>query len=69
MFTELAEKRRSIKEFSEQKVEREKIDSILEAALRAPSGRAARPWEFVVVTDKAFHEQLSVAKPGGAEFI
>ncbi|MBW1916052.1 MAG: nitroreductase family protein [Deltaproteobacteria bacterium] len=69
MFTELAEKRRSIKEFSDQKVEKEKIDSLLEAALRAPSGRAARPWDFVVVTDKALLEKLSVAKPQGAEFV
>ena len=69
MFTKLAEKRRSVRKFSDQKVEKEKIDSILEAALRAPSGRAARPWEFVVVTDKALLEKLSVAKPGGADFV
>ena len=69
MFTELAEKRRSVRKFSDQNVEKEKIDSILEAALRAPSGRMARPWEFVVVTDKALLEKLSVAKPDGAEFV
>jgi len=69
MFTKLVEKRRSVREFSDQKVEKEKIDSILEAALRAPSGRALRPWEFVVVSDRELLENLSVAKPGGAEFI
>lgn len=69
MFIELAEKRRSIRKFSDQEVEKEKIDSILEAALRAPSGRAARPWEFVVVTDNALLKKLSVAKPGGADFL
>lgn len=69
MFTELAEKRRSVRKFTDQKVEKEKIDSIIDAALRAPSGRAVRPWDFVVVTDKSLLEKLSVAKPGGAAFV
>jgi nitroreductase len=69
MFKELAEKRRSVRKFTDQPVEEKKIDSILGAALRAPSGRAARPWEFVVVTDKELLEKLSVAKPGGAAFV
>jgi len=69
MFTELARKRRSVKKFTSQRVEQEKIDAIIEAALRSPSGRAARPWEFVVVTDKAVLEKLSVAKRSGAEFV
>ena len=69
MFIEIARKRRSIKQFASQQVEQEKIDAIMEAALRAPSGRAVRPWEFVVVTDKKLLENLSVAKPGGAQFL
>jgi nitroreductase len=51
MFIEVAKNRRSIKNFSSQPVEQEKIDAIIEVALRSPSGRAARPWEFIVVTD------------------
>lgn len=69
MFTELARNRRSIKKFGEQRVERGKINDIIEPALRAPSGRASRPWEFVVVQDRRLLDKLSVAKPGGAEFI
>ena len=69
MFTELAKRRRSIKRFTSKHVEQEKIDELIEAALRAPSGRAARPWEFVVVKDKEFLEKLSVAKPSGAVFV
>ena len=68
MFTEIAKKRRSVKKYTPQQVEQEKIDAIIEAALRAPSGKAARPWEFVVVKDKELLEKLSVAKPVGAEF-
>ena len=69
MFTELSRNRRSIKKFAAQPVEQEKIDAIIESTLRAPSGRAARPWAFVVVNDKELIEKLSVAKPGGAQFI
>ena len=69
MFTEIARKRRSLKKYTAQPVEAEKIDAIVEAALRVPSGRAVRPWEFVVVTDGGLIEKLSVAKPIGAEFL
>jgi nitroreductase len=69
MFSELAEKRRSVKVYADRPVEGVKIDAIIEAALRSPSGRAARPWAFVVVTNKTLLEKLSVAKPGGAAFV
>ena len=69
MFNEIAEKRRSVKAYARRPVEAEKIDAIIEAALRSPSGRAARPWTFVVVTEKALLEKLSVAKPQGAAFV
>jgi nitroreductase len=69
MFNELAKKRRSVKVYAARAVERGKIDAIIEAALRSPTGRAARPWAFVVVTDKTLLEKLSVAKPLGAAFV
>ncbi len=63
------EKRRSVKVYAERPVEAEKIDAIIEAVLRSPSGRGARPWAFVVVSDKGLLEKLSVAKPSGADFV
>jgi nitroreductase len=69
MFNELAKKRRSVKVYADRPVEAVKIDAIIEAALRSPSGRAARPWAFVVVTNKTLLEKLSVAKPVGAAFV
>jgi nitroreductase len=65
MFNELAQQRRSVKAYADRPVEAAKIDAIIEAALCSPSGRAARPWAFVVVTNKTLLEKLSVAKPGG----
>jgi nitroreductase len=69
MFNELVEKRRSVKVYDDRPVEAVKIDAIIEAALRSPSGRAARPWAFVVVANKTLLEKLSVAKPVGAAFV
>lgn len=69
MFKELAEKRRSIKKFSSRKVDQETIETLLEVALRAPTARGARSWEFIVVTDPELLKKISVARPGGAAFI
>ena len=59
-------KRRSIRKFTDQPVEREKLQQLLEAAMAAPSAMNAQPWEFVVVTEKAvmdkFRHALMFAK-------
>lgn len=69
MFLSLVQKRRSIRRYLEKPVEAEKIDMLIEAALRAPSSRGFNPWEFVVVSDKVLLEKLSKAKPHGASFL
>jgi nitroreductase len=62
-------KRRSIRSFTGQKVEKSKVDQLLRAALLSPTSRNIRPWEFVVVDDTSMLERLSRAKPHGASFI
>jgi nitroreductase len=69
MFLSLIERRRSIRKYLEKPVEAEKIDTLIEAAVRSPSSRGFNPWEFVVVTDKTLLEKLSKAKPHGASFL
>jgi len=69
MLGALIEKRRSIRKYKRQPVEAEKVDALVEAALRAPSSRGINPWEFVVVTDRGLLEKLSKAKPHGAAFL
>ena len=69
MFITLVQRRRSIRKFSDRAVEGEKIDSLIEAALRSPSSMGTNPWKFIVVTDKALLEKLSAAKPHGAGFL
>lgn len=69
MFLKLLQQRRSIRQFTDQPVEQEKIDYLVEAMLRSPSSRSLNPWEFVVVTDSTMIEKLSKTKPHGATFM
>ena len=46
--TEGIEQRRSIRKYTEQEVEREKIEEVLRAALLAPSGKNRQPWKYLV---------------------
>ncbi|VAX32202.1 Nitroreductase, partial [hydrothermal vent metagenome] len=69
MFMPLIRKRRSIRKFLKKEVEAEKIDQLVEAALRAPSSRGLNPWEFIVVTKKDLLEKLSKAKKHGSSFL
>ena len=45
-------KRKSVRTFQSKSVEKEKVESLLRAAMRAPSGINGQPWEFVVVDDR-----------------
>lgn len=55
--------RRSIRKFTSQPVEPEKIDKLLRAAMQAPSAMNQQPWEFIVVQDKERLEKLSLTSP------
>ncbi len=58
--------RQSIRNYTEQKVEPEKITAMLKAAMQAPSAGNQRPWEFLVITDEETRKKVSeVARPFG----
>ena len=69
MFFKLIEQRRSIRKFTSKAVEEEKVDRIIEAALRAPSSRSFNPWRFIVVDQPELLEKLAASKPHGASFL
>jgi nitroreductase len=69
MFMDLITKRRSIRRFSADKVEAQKVELLKEAALRAPSSRGINPWEFIFITDRNLLVNLSAAKPHGSTFL
>jgi nitroreductase len=51
--------RRSIRKFEDRPVEREKLESILRAAMQSPTAKDSRCWEFLVVTDREDCEAVS----------
>jgi len=69
MILPLIQKRRSIRKYQERKIEPDKIQALVEAALRSPSSMGYNPWEFVVVDDPDLLDKLSKAKPQGSVFI
>ena len=61
---ELMRNRRSVRLYTGENVPEEKVEKVLQAALLSASGRAIRPWEFVVVRDKEMIQKLSECRPG-----
>lgn len=66
---ELLRQRRSIRKFEKKPVETEKIDVLMEAALRAPTSRGLNPWSFVFVNDTNTIEELAQSKEHGSAFL
>ena len=52
-------RRRSIREFTDKEVTREKLHEIVKAAIWAPSGLNNQPWRFVIIKDQGIKEQLA----------
>ena len=68
-FLDLVKNRKSVREFLDIPVEREKIMMCLEAARLAPSESNSQPWKFIVVDDKELKNKLCKAAFSGLYFI
>ena len=53
--------RRSVRNFSDEPVEREIIENCIKAASTAPSGANHQPWKFVVVSDPKVKKEIREA--------
>ena len=53
----------SVREFTGEKISAEQIDTLLRAAMAAPSAINKQPWAFIVVTDEEVLAQLGEALP------
>ena len=60
-FLEVAQRRRSLREFSDRPVPREIIEQCLLAAGTAPSGANTQPWYFAVVESPDIKRKIRVA--------
>jgi nitroreductase len=68
-FIELLQNRRSKRKFTAQKIEVEKVETLLKAALMSPTGKKTNHWDFIVVENPETLEKLSVCKPHSAKLI
>lgn len=66
---QLMQNRRSVREYTGDKIESGSLKKILQAGLLAPSGRGSRPWEFIVVRDKKILQRMSQCRIGAAEML
>jgi nitroreductase len=57
--------RRSIRQYTSEPVSEEQIQTLLEAAMAAPSASNRKPWQFIVVTDRGTLDALAEAHPHG----
>lgn len=62
-------KRRSARKFTSQKVEPEKIEKLLHAALLSPTAKNLHSCEFIVIEDEKKIKMLAESKPHGADFL
>jgi nitroreductase len=56
--------RRSVRSFRDGRIPEDHLKVVLEAAVWAPSGSNAQPWEFVVVRDRSTVEKIKLFSPG-----
>lgn len=67
--TDIMLKRRSTRRFTDEKVTRDELEKILEAALLAPTSRNRKPCNFMVVERQETLRELSQCKDHGAELL
>ena len=52
--------RKSVRAYADEPVSPQEVETLLKAAMAAPSGRNIQPWRFVVVRDPAVKAKLAV---------
>jgi nitroreductase len=58
-FPELVKTRQSVRKYTTQAVEREKIERCIEAVRLAPSACNSQPWKFIIVDDAELKDRIA----------
>lgn len=66
---ELMRTRRSIRSYTEEKVSEDDVKKIVQAGILSASGKAIRPWEFIVVTDKEVLLKMADCRAGSVKML
>lgn len=62
-------KRRSIRNYTNDEIPKEKLDKIINAGLSAPTSRNRKPCEFIIIKNKNLIKDLSKSKNSGSQFL
>ncbi len=68
-FFEMIDTRHSVRKFSEQPIDRQVLEKILQAALTAPSSKNCRSTEFIVVEDRETIARIARMRDFGSAFL
>lgn len=66
---DIMRKRRSVRAYTSEDISEDALEKILEAGLLSASGRAIRPWEVIVVRDKATLRKMADSRDHGAKML
>ena len=66
-FHQLLIERHSIRRYTDEPVAADDVQTIIKAALLAPSSKSKRPWQFVVVENRDMLQQLAGCKDFGTK--
>lgn len=61
--------RRSVRQYTDEAIPEDRLNAILYAGLAAASSKNRRPWEFVLVRDRAMLDRLGSCRPGAGNLL
>jgi nitroreductase len=66
---EMLQKRRSVRNYTEETIPEEKLNQILQAGLLSPTGKGIRPWEFILIRNKETLRKMAACRAAGAKML
>lgn len=66
---QMMQNRRSVRKYTEEPVSEENLKKVIQAGLLSESGKALRPWEFVVVRNKETLKKMVDCRAGKAKML
>lgn len=66
---QMMQNRRSVRTYTGETVSEENLDKILQAGLLSATGKAIRPWEFIVVRNKETLQKMAESRAAGAQML
>lgn len=61
--------RRSVRKYTDEAIPEDKLNAIMFAGLAAASSKNRKPWEFIVVRDRAMLDKLCGCRPGAGNLL